>query len=568
MTGLFEINLSASILVILLIIIRTVFKNRLPKRFFASIWAVVILRLIVPFSVPVQIPSVSPDYSIPLIDRLNGTALAAGEFDSNGDFYYFYDFSHAEAAKVQDFNGLLIAVSLIVTVIIILGFTAIHFSARKRYADALPCDNEKMREFIKGYNLRREIDLRYSDKISAPLTYGILKPVIVLPKTCAKDDFEHIECIIAHEMAHIRFFDVLYKWVIMAVTALYWYNPFVWLMFLLSERDIEVACDIEAIEKCGCSGELYSGLLIGLEEKRCTDIYARAFSAGAIKKRIKAILKRKKSGIVGAVIAITLSVCSFTVFASAHTGVNQAMSIFTPTYFHTDNVSELLWLEPGRYYLEDGTRDEYIEVFDDETIQIFGYDVIEEEYKDSREYYESLSEEELEDQLERLREVQKIFDKRYKYRLTRMVGTISCTDDGGETGVIIIYEDENTFRISGTGKVYKAEKPWKAGTYQAYDEDKLLDFGFGYYYSESDNSYIYVSFNALEIFDENGKGSGPIAYLQVKTDSRPGDVILALNCGELRTESPRGYLVGDEKNTLYDTETGVKYTLRSKPIFG
>jgi len=568
MTSLFEINLSASILVIILIIIRAVLKNRLPKRFFASVWAVVILRLIIPFSVPVEIPSVSPDYSIPMIDRLNGTAVSAGSFDQKGDFYYFYDFSHAEAAKVQNFNSVLIAVSLIITLFLILGFTAIHFKARKKYADALPYDNAGISMFIESYNLRRKISVKYSDRISAPLTYGVIKPVIVLPKACTNGDFEHLECIIAHEMAHIRCFDVLYKWVIMAVVALYWYNPFIWLMFILSERDIEVSCDIEAIEKCGCGGEIYSGLLIGLEEKRCLDIYARGFCAGAIKKRIKAILKRKKSGIAGAVIAVALSVCSFTVFASAHTGVNQAMSLFTPTYFHTDNVSELLWLEPGRYYLEGGTRDEYIEVFDDETIQIFGYDIIEEEYKDSREYYESLSEEELEYRMEQLQEIQEIYDKRHKYLLPTMISSISCVDENGETEIIIIYEDENTFRINGTGKTYKAEKPWKAGVYQGYDEDKLLDFGFGYYYSESDNSYLYISFDVLEIFDENGKGSGPIQYRQVKTDSRPGDVILALNFKELRSESPRGYFVGDEKNTIYDTETGVKYTLKSKPILG
>lgn len=567
MTGLFEINLSASILVIFLIIIRAVLKNKLPKRFFAAVWAVVVLRFIIPFSIPVQIPSLSSDYSIPFVDKLNGTAISAGSFDYDGNFNYYYDFSHAEAAKVQDLNGLLIAVSLIITFILILAFTAIHFNARKKYADSLPYENEELIAFINSYNLRRRISLRYSDKISAPITYGVIKPVIVLPKACAKENFEHIECIIAHEMAHIRFFDVLYKWIIMVVTALYWYNPFVWLMFFLSERDIEVACDIEAIEKSGCTGEIYSGLLIGLEEKRCVDIYARGFSAGAIKKRIKAILKNKKSGIVGAVIAITLSVCSFTVFASAHTGVNQAMSLFTPTYFHTDDVSELLWLEPGRYYLEGGTRDEYIEVFEDETIQIFGYDVIEKEYAESREYYESLSEEELEYRLENLREIQKKYDKRYKYVLS-ILSAVSCIGESGDTELIISYEDENTLMINGESGVYKAEKPWKAGVYQAYDEDKLLDFGFGYYYSESDDSYLYVSYDVLEIFDENGKGSGPVQYRQVKTDTRPDDVILAVNFDVLRNESPRGYLVGNEKNTLYDTETGIKYTLRSKPIFG
>lgn len=563
MTGIFEINLSATTLILMIIIIKALFKNRLPKRFFSSIWAVVILRFIIPFSVPVQIPSVPSDYTIPFVDRLNGTALSAGSFDYSGDFYYFYDLSHAEAAQIKDANSILAIISLIVTFIFIAAFTAIHISARKKYADALPLENEKINDFIKTYNLRRTVQVRYSDKISAPLTYGAFKPVIVIPKACLSDDFPNIECIIAHEISHIRFFDVLYKWIMMTVACLYWYNPFVWLMFLISSRDIEVACDIEAIERCKCDGETYSGLLIGLEEKRAIHIYSGGFCAGAIKKRIKAIMKNKKSGLAGGVIAVILSVCSFTVFASAHTGVNTAMSLFTPTYYHTDNVAELLWLEPMRYYLAGGTADEYIEVFEDNTIQVFGYDVIKEE----GEFLEGLSGEELEYQLENFKEIQKTYDRRYKYELS-VLSHISGYDENGETALIIAYEDENTFRLNGTSKIYKAEKPWKASYYQAYDEDRLLDFGFGYYYSETDDSYLYVSYDVLEVFDENGNGSGPLEYRQVKPADNFDEVILAVNYRNLRNERPIGYRVGNEKNTLYDIETGIKYTLKSKPIFG
>ena len=563
MTGLFEINLSASILILLIIVIKATLKNKLAKRFFSSIWAVVILRLIIPFSVPVQLSSVASDYTIPFVDKLNGTALSAGSFDYSGNFHYFYGLSHAEAARIKDNNVLLVIISLAVSIILMSVFTAIHISARKKYADALPLENQKILDFINSYNLRRNVAVKYSDKISAPLTYGMFKPVIVLPKACISDDFLHVECIMAHELSHIRFFDVLYKWIMMVITCLYWYNPFVWIMFLLSARDIEVACDIEAIEKCRCDKETYSRLLIGLEEKRSVHIYSGGFSAGAIKKRIKAIMKNKKSGIMGAAIAIILSVCSFTVFASAHTGVNSAMSMFTPTYFHTDEVSELLWLEPMRYYLVGGTTDEYIEVFEDKTIQVFGYDVLKEE----AEMLEGLSDEELEYQLENLQEYQKIYDRRYKYELS-ILSHISGYDENGDTVLIIAYEDENTFRLNGTSKVYKAEKPWKAGYYQAYDEDRLLDFGFGYYYSEVDSSYIYVSYDVLEKFDENGKGSGPLQYRQIKPADNFDEVILALNFDNLRNENPCGYRVGNEANTLYDIETGTKYTLKSKPIFG
>ncbi len=565
MTGIFEINFAATLLILVILAIRGLFKNKLPKRFFAWIWAVVLLRLIVPFSVPVQISALPSDFTIPVIDKMNGTSVAAGNFGDDGEFNYFYDFTPEQAEQVRDFNSKLAVISVGITLLLAALFIAVHLRCRKRYADALPFENEQAEQFIKSYGLKRAVKLRYSDRISAPITYGIINPVIVLPKLCADEGFESLESILAHELAHIRCFDVLYKWIITAVTCLYWYNPFVWLMFVVSDRDIEVACDVEAIEKSGCTNEIYSGQLIALEEKRSLDIYARSFSSGAIKSRIRLIMKAKKTGIASVVIAAVLSVCSFTVFASAHTCVNsENYSLFVPTYYHTDSVSELLWLEPQRYYLEGGTKEQYIEIFEDKTLQIFGLDYVGYTLEESAEYYAALTEEEMEYELSVLEEIEERYSRRSRYELLQPVGCISVYKEDGEIAFFIHYDDENTFKLNGISMTYKAERPWKAGIYQAYDEDRVP--GLGYYYSDIDNSYLYVCYDALEKFDGDGNRSGPVRYVQVKRDDRPGEIIFATNADRLPAEEPAGYILGEDNNSLYDPVSGATYTLKSKPV--
>lgn len=561
MTSLFELNFSASLLIISILIIRALFRNKLPKRFFAMVWGIVVLRLIIPFSVPVEIGLFPPDYSFRFIDEMNGVAAPIGFFEPDGTFNYQFGFSAADAALVRERNSVLIIVSLIISLLLMTAFTLIHLKNRKRYSDALPFENERVNAFIKTYGLRREVAVKFSDKISAPITYGILKPVIVLPKSCTAEDFENVECIIAHEIAHIRFFDVLYKWILTFVTCLFWYNPLVWLMLSVSERDIEVACDMEAVRKCGCTGETYSGLLIGLEEKRSIDIYARSFSAGAIKSRIKAVMKGKKTGVISAVIAVVLSACSFTVFGSAYTGMETALSMWIPIHIDNNDVSELLWLMPQKYYLEGGTSGQYIEVYPDNTIQVFGYDYISDALNEDKEMYEGYTEEEMADIMTGLQKSQDYWNSPHKYELLNLAA-IYLENDGSIEQPFVHYTDENTFTFRNG--IYKAETPWHAGVYQAYELGK--EPGFGYYYSDKDDTYIYMFYDAMEIYDGKGGSSGPVRYMQVRTDENPDTIILAINCDRLSEEAPRGFILNDDEKSIYDPETGATYTLKAKPL--
>ncbi|MBO5266976.1 MAG: hypothetical protein J6B08_06740, partial [Ruminiclostridium sp.] len=199
--SLFEINLTASLLILAVMIFRGVLKNRNPKRFFASLWIIVLLRLIIPFSVPLMINLFPPDYYTSL-NRLSGEHQVFYYDKLDEATYYYNEVTPDVATSTAETGFNLSLIALIFGIGAFLVFVFLHLRNRKRYAEALPLSDERINALIKSYGLKRNISVKYSDRISAPITYGVFKPIIILPKACLETDFEKLQCIISHEIAH------------------------------------------------------------------------------------------------------------------------------------------------------------------------------------------------------------------------------------------------------------------------------------------------------------------------------------------------------------------------------
>ncbi len=87
------------------------------------------------------------------------------------------------------------------------------------------------------------MEIRQSDRIAALLTYGVLRPVVLIPKQTDWTDETRLKVILTHEFVHIRRFDTLTKLLLAAALCIHWFNPFVWVMYVLANRDIELSCD-------------------------------------------------------------------------------------------------------------------------------------------------------------------------------------------------------------------------------------------------------------------------------------------------------------------------------------
>ena len=178
-------------------------------------------------------------------------------------------------------------------------FTVTYIRSLRIFSMSLPIDNRYTRTWLETHISKRPISIRQSGFIAAPLTYGMLHPVILMPKGIDWDNTEQLQYIFAHEYVHIRRFDILYKLLLMVSCCIHWFNPFVWVMYLLANHDLELSCDEAVVQHFGeMSRSAYACALIRMEETKSgfAPLCSR-FSKNTAEERITAIMKTKKNTI-------------------------------------------------------------------------------------------------------------------------------------------------------------------------------------------------------------------------------------------------------------------------------
>lgn len=132
-----------------------------------------------------------------------------------------------------------------------------------------------------------------SDRIYSPMLYGILEPRILLPKNFDIEDREVCEYILLHEIFHIKSKDLIKKEVALIVLLVHFFNPFVWLMYILFNRDIESSCDERVINYLGLNRKKdYALCLVSYVERNGYDfVFSQHFAKNALEERVASIMK-------------------------------------------------------------------------------------------------------------------------------------------------------------------------------------------------------------------------------------------------------------------------------------
>ncbi|MEE1012380.1 MAG: M56 family metallopeptidase, partial [Acutalibacteraceae bacterium] len=153
------------------------------------------------------------------------------------------------------------------------------------------------------------------DGIDTPFILGIFKPKIYIPSSIGENDAEFV---IAHEKAHLKRKDHLWKPFGFLLLSIYWFNPVLWIAYILLCKDIELACDEKVIRDMGVEVKKdYSNALINCSVSRKTiSACPLAFGETSVKSRIKSILNYKKPAfwviIVAIILSAVLAVCFLT----------------------------------------------------------------------------------------------------------------------------------------------------------------------------------------------------------------------------------------------------------------
>jgi len=154
-----------------------------------------------------------------------------------------------------------------------------------------------------------------SENVVSPFVLGIIKPKIYLPFNMNEKDMEHV---VAHEMAHIRRKDHLWKPLGFLLLTLHWFNPLMWLSYVLLCRDIELACDEKVIKELDhdARADYSQALLTCSVNRRMIAACPLAFGEVGVKYRVKSVLNYKKPAfwiiIVAVVACVAVAVCFLT----------------------------------------------------------------------------------------------------------------------------------------------------------------------------------------------------------------------------------------------------------------
>lgn len=326
-----EMSLYGAVLIAAVLLLRAVFLNRLPKRTFSSLWGLAILRLLLPFSVasavslyallpaPESLPAAPTPEPAPIVTTAEpakpAVTVPPAQFSTpimipeNVSPTVTEPITAAEPNADVSPETVLPLIWCSGAALLLLVFAAVYLRGRREFQMSLPIRNDFIEAWQKNCPLRRKVTVRRSDRISAPLTYGVLRPVILLPDPIGTDE-KTLGHILTHELVHIRRFDAVKKPLCALAVCLHWFNPLVWIMFFYFTRDLELACDEGAVLRLGIGDRSdYARTLIGMEARKSGFLpFFSHFAGFAAEERIKAIMKLKKSSVITS-IAAALLVC-------------------------------------------------------------------------------------------------------------------------------------------------------------------------------------------------------------------------------------------------------------------
>lgn len=151
-------------------------------------------------------------------------------------------------------------------------FAVSYIKCYREFRFSLPVENDILEAWKEKHPLKRSLSIRQTETIAAPLSYGVIRPVILMPKNTEWKNIYQLRYVLEHEYVHIRRLDMLTKLIMIAAVCIHWFNPLVWVMYILFNRDLELSCDETVVRRFGMDiKSVYATALISMEEKERTD---------------------------------------------------------------------------------------------------------------------------------------------------------------------------------------------------------------------------------------------------------------------------------------------------------
>ena len=299
-----NMSISASWLVLAILVLRLVLKKA-PKWVNVLLWGIVAVRLICPFTIESALSLIPSTQTIPMnIEMAAQPAIDSGVevVNSMVNPMIAASFTPNPAASANPLQIWIPLASVVWAFGMVLMFlyTAISYWRLIRRIDAAVLYRDNIFQ---------------SENVSSPFVLGIIKPKIYLPFHMNEQDLHHV---VAHEQAHIRRKDHWWKPLGFLLLTIHWFNPLMWLAYVLLCRDIELACDEKVIKELNSEQRAdYTQALVTCSVNRhMIAACPLAFGEVGVKDRVKSVMNYRKPTfwiiIIAIVICIVVAVCFLT----------------------------------------------------------------------------------------------------------------------------------------------------------------------------------------------------------------------------------------------------------------
>ena len=323
---LLSLSVSGALLLLLILGLKPLYKNKFSKRWQYYIWIVVALRFLLPFT---------PDTTIigSLFEKFD-TAAITNEIPTNPNVPVPADTGNSKAEPIQTnreittaamrepFNkyvclffiwSALALVLFVRKVTVYQGFIQYIKAGNKEVSDIKILN--LLSDCEEKLNIKTRVELSCNPLIASPMLIGFFRPRIILPVGELED--KELSYIFVHELTHYKQRDMFYKWLIQIIVCVHWFNPFVYLLEKEVNKSCELSCDEKVLSVLDDKAKReYGDTLISF--LKSSNLYKSSLAsvtltegAEQLKERLGAIMKfRKKSKVVIAITTIfTVAVC-------------------------------------------------------------------------------------------------------------------------------------------------------------------------------------------------------------------------------------------------------------------
>lgn len=325
--NLLELTIQGGVLIGAILLLRLLGRYRLPGWTFRILWGVALVRLLVPLALPFPWNVYSglehlqaPEPAVQTAPDAGGALTQAVTPSPMPDLQApaVPSAPALEAAAPVEIPWLTI-LYLAGAAALALLFLASYWRGVRVFRTALPLTHPAVNQWRRKIPALRGVPIRRCDRIRTPLTYGLVRPVILLPKGVDCDDTQELGYILLHEGAHIRHRDAWWKLLFAAALCVHWFNPLVWCMYVCAGRDLERCCDEAVVRACGLEARsAYALTLLKWEERRSGLLpLCSPFSNKIMKERVISIMKLKKQSAAAIALALVLVTSTTVAFATS-----------------------------------------------------------------------------------------------------------------------------------------------------------------------------------------------------------------------------------------------------------